>query len=161
MLKRNHRNMKRYLQIGLTLLLTLIVATACHDESEELQEPSMLELIKSGKKKPKMIYSTGEKRARVDAAVIDKEEEEDENHEHLEISLEVDGADLHIHCEGFMENGYLFVQDNDFKVIFTQNIELIDEAHPLDIYIPEAEDYPYYLQIESEKYFAKINIRLE
>ena len=38
MLKRILKDMKRYLQIGLTLLLTFIVATACYDESEELQE---------------------------------------------------------------------------------------------------------------------------
>lgn len=151
--------MKRYLQIGLTLLLILIVATACHDESEEVKEPSTLELVKSGKKKPKMVYSTGEKGSRVTDDPTNHEE--DDNLENLEVTLEVDGADLHIHCEGFMENSYLFVQDNDFKVIFTQNIELIDEDHPLDVYIPEAEGYPYYLQIESEKYFAKIKIWLE
>ena len=157
MLKRILRNMKRYLQIGLTILLTLIVATACHDESEEVLEPSMLELIKSGKKKPKMVYSTGEKRT----AISDASTEPEENNEFLEVTLEVNEADLHIHCEGFMEQAYLFIQDKSNKVIFTQNIEQIDEDHPLDVYIPEAESYPYYLQIESEKYIARINIWLE
>ena len=147
MLKRIHRNMKRYLQIGLTILLTLIVATACHDESEELQELSTLELIKSGKKRPKMVYSTGEKRT----ALTGPTQEPEENNENLEVTLEVNEADLHIHCEGFMEQAYLFIQDQSHKVIFTQIIALIDEDHPLDVYIPEAEGYPYYLQIESEK----------
>ena len=157
MLKRILKDMKRYLQIGLTLLLTFIVATACHDESEELQELSTLELIKSGKKRPKMVYSTGEKDTRVSAGI----EENEECLENLEVSLEVNEADLHIHCEGFMEQAYLFIQDQSHKVIFTQNIALIDEAHPLDVYIPEAEGYPYYLQIESEKYIARINIWIE
>ena len=157
MLKRIHRNMKRYLQIGLTILLTLIVATACHDESEELQELSTLELIKSGKKRPKMVYSTGEKRT----ALTGPTQEPEENNENLEVTLEVNEADLHIHCEGFMEQAYLFIQDQSHKVIFTQIIALIDEDHPLDVYIPEAEDYPYYLQIESEKYIARINIWIE
>ena len=149
--------MKRYLQIGLTILLTLIVATACHDESEELQELSTLELIKSGKKRPKMVYSTGEKRT----ALTGPTQEPEENNENLEVTLEVNEADLHIHCEGFMEQAYLFIQDQSHKVIFTQNIALIDEDHPLDVYIPEAEGYPYYLQIESEKYIARINIWIE
>ena len=149
--------MKRYLQIGLSLLLTLVVATACHDESEELQELSTLELVKSGKKKPKIIYSTGEKRTAISGAT----QEPEENNEYLEVTLEVNEADLHIHCEGFMEQAYLFIQDQSNKVIFTQNIEMIDEDHPLDIYIPEAEGYPYYLQIESKKYFAQIKIMLE
>ena len=149
--------MKRYLQIGLSLLLTLVVATACHDESEELQELSTLELVKSGKKKPKIIYSTGEKRTAISGAT----QEPEENNEYLEVTLEVNEADLHIHCEGFMEQAYLFIQDQSNKVIFTQNIEMIDEDHPLDIYIPEAEGYPYYLQIESKKYFAQIKIWLE
>ncbi len=157
MLKRIHRNMKRYLQIGLTILLTLIVATACHDESEELQELSTLELIKSGKKRPKMVYSTGEKRT----ALTGPTQEPEENNENLEVTLEVNEADLHIHCEGFMEQAYLFIQDQSHKVIFTQIIALIDEDHPLDVYIPEAEGYPYYLQIESEKYIARINIWIE
>ena len=149
--------MKRYLQIGLSLLLTLVVANACHDESEELQELSTLELVKSGKKKPKIIYSTGEKRTAISGAT----QEPEENNEYLEVTLEVNEADLHIHCEGFMEQAYLFIQDQSNKVIFTQNIEMIDEDHPLDIYIPEAEGYPYYLQIESKKYFAQIKIWLE
>lgn len=151
--------MKRYLQIGLTLLLILIVTTACHDESVEVKEPSTLELVKSGKKKPKMVYSTGEKEAR--ATDDPTNHREDDNLEILEVTLEVNDADLHIHCEGFMEQAYLFIQDQSNKVIFTQIIELIDEDHPLDVYIPEAEGYPYYLQIESEKYIAKINIWLE
>ena len=151
--------MKRYLQIGLSLLLCLIVVTACHDETEEVVEISTLELIKSGKKKPKMVYSTGEKDVRIDIGISDKVEQE--NNENLEVTLEVDEADLHIHCEGFMEPAYLFIQDQSHKVIFTQNIALIDEDHPLDVYIPEAEGYPYYLQIESEKYIARINIWLE
>ena len=151
--------MKRYLQIGLSLLLCLIVVTACHDETEEVVEISTLELIKSGKKKPKMVYSTGEKDVRIDIGISDKVEQE--NNENLEVTLEVNEADLHIHCEGFMEQAYLFIQDQSHKVIFTQNIALIDEDHPLDVYIPEAEDYPYYLQIESEKYIARINIWIE
>lgn len=149
--------MKRYLQIGLSLLLTLIVATACHDESEEVLESSMLELVKSGKKKPRMVYSTGEKRT----ALCGGTQEPEEKLENLEVTLEVNEADLHIHCEGFMEQAYLFIQDQSHKVIFTQNIALIDEDHPLDVYIPEAEGYPYYLQIESEKYIARINIWIE
>ena len=149
--------MKKYIYIGLSLLLTLIVVTACHDESEELNDLSTLELIKLGKKKPKMIYSTGEKRT----SIADTTTEPEENNEYLEVALEVDGTDLHIHCEGFMEQAYLFIQDQSNKVIFTQNIEMIDEDHPLDIYIPEAEGYPYYLQIESKKYFAQIKIWLE
>ena len=151
--------MKRYLQIGLSLLLCLIVVTACHDETEEVVEISTLELIKSGKKKPKMVYSTGEKDVRIDIGISDKVEQE--NNENLEVTLEVNEADLHIHCEGFMEQAYLFIQDQSHKVIFTQNIALIDEDHPLDVYIPEAEGYPYYLQIESEKYIARINIWIE
>lgn len=151
--------MKRYLQIGLSLLLCLIVVTACHDETEEVVEISTLELIKSGKKKPKMVYSTGEKDVRIDIGISDKVEQE--NNENLEVTLEVDEADLHIHCEGFMEQAYLFIQDQSHMVIFTQNIALIDEDHPLDVYIPEAEGYPYYLQIESEKYIARIKIWLE
>ena len=150
--------MNRYLQIGLSLLLILVVSVACHDENEEVVELSTLELVKSGKKKPKMVYSTGEKKGHHHGGY---NEEEQEKLEKLEVTLEVEGADLHIHCEGFMESAYLFIQDQNNKVIFTQNIELIDEDHPLDIYIAEAEDYPYYLQIESEKYFAKINITLE
>ena len=150
--------MNRYLQIGLSLLLILVVSVACHDESEEVVELSTLELVKSGKKKPKMVYSTGEKKGHHHGGYNEEEQEKLEN---LEVTLEVEGADLHIHCEGFMESAYLFIQGQSFKVIFTQNIELIDEDHPLDIYIPEAEDYPYYLQIESEKYLAKINIWLE
>ena len=151
--------MKRYLQIGLSLLLCLIVVTACHDETEEVVEISTLELIKSGKKKPKMVYSTGEKDVRIDIGISDKVEQD--NNENLEVTLEVNEADLHIHCEGFMEQAYLFIQDQSHKVIFTQNIALIDEDHPLDVYIPEAEGYPYYLQIESEKYIARIKIWLE
>ncbi len=151
--------MKRYLQIGLSLLLCLIVVTACHDETEEVVEISTLELIKSGKKKPKMVYSTGEKDVRIDIGISDKVEQD--NNENLEVTLEVNEADLHIHCEGFMEQAYLFIQDQSHKVIFTQNIALIDEDHPLDVYIPEAEGYPYYLQIESEKYIARINIWIE
>ena len=151
--------MKRYLQIGLSLLLCLIVVTACHDETEEVVEISTLELIKSGKKKPKMVYSTGEKDVRIDIGISDKVDQE--NNENLEVTLEVNEADLHIHCEGFMEQAYLFIQDQSHKVIFTQNIALIDEDHPLDVYIPEAEGYPYYLQIESEKYIARINIWIE
>ena len=149
--------MRLFWQIGLSLLLTLIVVTACHDESEELNDLSTLELIKLGKKKPKMIYSTGEKRT----AIADVSTEPEENNEFLEISLEVVGADLHIHFEGLMENGYLLVQDKNLQMVFTENVPLIDEDHPLDVYIPEAEDYPYYLQLESEKYIAKINIWLE
>lgn len=149
--------MRKFLLIGLSLFLILIMAAACHDDSEEVIELSTLELVKSGKNRPKMIYSTGEKGKRATAGVV----EEDENNENLEVTLEVNGADLHIHCEGFMEQAYLFIQDQSNKVIFTQNIELIDEDHPLDIYISEAEDYPYYLQIESEKYLAKIKIWLE
>ena len=149
--------MKRCLQIVFSLLFTLIVATACHDESKEPSPLSILELVKSGKKKPKMVYSTGEKGKRFSGEV----EEEDECLENLEVTLEVNEADLHIHCEGFMEQAYLFIQDQSHKVIFTQNIALIDEDHPLDVYIPEAEGYPYYLQIESEKYIARINIWLE
>ena len=151
--------MKRYLQIGLSLLLCLIVVTACHDETEEVVEISTLELIKSGKKKPKMVYSTGEKDVRIDIGISDKVEQD--NNENLEVTLEVNEADLHIHCEGFMEQAYLFIQDQSHKVIFTQNIALIDEEHSLDVYIPEAEGYPYYLQIESEKYIARINIWIE
>ena len=151
--------MKRYLQIGLSLLLCLIVVTACHDETEEVVEISTLELIKSGKKKPKMVYPTGEKDVRIDIGISDKVEQD--NNENLEVTLEVNEADLHIHCEGFMEQAYLFIQDQSHKVIFTQNIALIDEDHPLDVYIPEAEGYPYYLQIESEKYIARINIWIE
>ena len=150
--------MRFFWQKALVILFTFIMVGCSHDESEEFAQLSTLELVKSGKKKPKMIYSSGEKNARTVAEIG---EEEEENHENLEISLEVDGADLHIHCEGFMENSYLYVQDNAYKVIFTQNIELIDEDHPLDVYIPEAEDYPYNLLIESKKYFAKINIWLE
>lgn len=150
--------MKKYLQIGLSLLLVLVVAVACHDESEEVVELSTLELIKSGKKKPKMVYSSGEKGRR---ATAESDNEDQENNEKLEVTMDVDGADLHIHCEGFMESAYLFIQDQSYKVIFTQNVALIDEDHPLDVYIPEAEDYPYYLQIESEKYFASIRILLE
>lgn len=151
--------MRRYLQIGLSLLLVLVVAVACHDESEEVVELSTLELIKSGKKKPKMIYSSGEKGVR--ASSPEDDEEEQENLEKLEVTMDVDGADLHIHCEGFMESAYLFIQDQSYKIIFTQNVALIDEDHPLDVYIPEAEDYPYYLQIESEKYLASIRIWLD
>jgi len=150
--------MKKYLQIGFSLFFLFIVAAACHDESEEMIEPSTLELVKSGKKKPKMVYSTGEKGRRA-TAELDKEDQE--NHEKLEVTLEVDGADLHIHCEGFMESAYLLIQDQSYKIIFTQNIELIDEDHPLDIYIPEAEGYPYNLLIESKKSYAQINIWLE
>ena len=106
-----------------------------------------------------MIYSTGEKSVRANS--VSEGEGEQVKIEKIEVTMEVEGADLHIHCEGFMESAFLFIQDQSFKVIFTQNIELIDEDHPLDVYIPEAEDYPYYLQIESEKYFAKINITLE
>ncbi len=149
--------MKRCLQIGLSLLLTLIMASACHDESEDVVELSMLELVKSGKKKPKMVYSTSEKGGRLASG----DEDEQVKFERLEVTMDVEGADLHFHCEGFMEQAYLFIQDQSNKVIFTQNIELIDEDHPLDVYIPEAEGYPYYLQIESEKYFAKIKIWLE
>ena len=151
--------MKRYLQIGLSLLLCLVVATACHDETEEVVDISTLELIKSGKKKPKMVYSTGEKDVRIDIGISDKVDQE--NNENLVVTIEVNEADLHIHCEGFMEQAYLFIQDQSHKVIFTQNIALIDEDHPLDVYIPEAEGYPYYLQIESEKYIARINIWIE
>lgn len=139
------------------LLFTLIMAGCGHDESEEFVQLSTLELVKSGKKKPKIIYSTGEKRTGFSGPT----QEPEENNEFLEVTLEVEGADLHIHCEGFMESAYLFIQDQNNKVIFTQNIELIDKDHPLDVYIPEAEGYPYYLQIESKKYFAKINIWLE
>ena len=151
--------MKRYLQIGLSLLLCLIVVTACHDETEEVVEISTLELIKSGKKKPKMVYPTGEKDVRIDIGISDKVEQD--NNENLEVTLEVNEADLHIHCEGLREQAYLFIQDQSHKVIFTQIIALIDEDHPLDVYIPEAEGYPYYLQIESEKYIARINIWIE
>ena len=151
--------MKKFFQIGFSLFFLLIVATACHNESEEVLELSTLELVKSGKKKPKMIYSTGEKSVRANS--VSEGEGEQVKIEKIEVTMEVEGADLHIHCEGFMESAFLFIQDQSFKVIFTQNIELIDEDHPLDVYIPEAEDYPYYLQIESEKYFAKINITLE
>ena len=104
-----------------------------------------------------MVYSTGEKSSRL----LSPNPIPDENLENLEVTLEVNEADLHIHCEGFMEQAYLFIQDQSHKVIFTQNIALIDEDHPLDVYIPEAEGYPYYLQIESEKYIARINIWLE
>ena len=104
-----------------------------------------------------MVYSTGEKSSRV----LSPNPIPDENLENLEVTLEVNDADLHIHCEGFMEQAYLFIQDQSHTVIFTQNIALIDEDHPLDVYIPEAEGYPYYLQIESEKYIARINIWLE
>ena len=149
--------MKRYLQIILSLLFTFIVATACHDESEEIVELSVAEMVKSGKKKPKMVYSSGEKGRR---ATAESDNEVQENNEKLEVTMDVDGADLHIHCEGYMESAYLF-QDQSYKVIFTQNVALIDKDHPLDVYIPEAEDYPYYLQIESEKYFASIRILLE
>jgi hypothetical protein len=151
--------MKRYLQIGLTLLLILIVATACHDESEEVIEPSTLELVKSGKKKPKMVYSSGEKGARV--VIGDSGKEDRENNEKLEVTMEVENTDLHIHCEGFMESAYLFIQDQSYKVIFTQNVALIDEDHPLDVYIPEAEGYPYRLTLESDKFYVQINIWLE
>lgn len=151
--------MNRYLQIGLSLLLILVVSVACHDESEEVVELSTLELVKSGKKKPKMVYSTGEKKGHYHGGHDD--EEEQVKLEKLELTLEVKDVDLHIHCKGFMESAYLFIQDQYNKVIFTQNIELIDEDHPFDIFIPAAEDYPYYLQIESEKFFAKINIWLE
>lgn len=147
--------MKRYLQIGLSLFLIFIVVIACHDESEELVELSIMELVKTGKKKPKMVYSSGEKKVRIDDG------EDQENLEELEVTFKVEGVDLHIHCEGYMKNAYLFIQDESFKVIFTQNVALIDEKHPLDIYIPEADAYPYYLQIESEKYIAKISILLE
>lgn len=150
--------MKRYLQIILSLLFTFIVATACHDESEEIVELSVAEMVKSGKKKPKMVYSSGEKGRR---ATAESDNEDQENNEKLEVTMDVDGADLHIHCEGYMESAYLFIQDQSYKVIFTQNVALIDKDHPLDVYIPEAEDYPYYLQIESEKYFASIRILLE
>ncbi len=139
------------------LLLTFIMAGCSRDESEEFVHISTLELVKSGKKKPKMVYSTGEK----DIRAHNPNPIPDENNENLEVTLEVNEADLHIHCEGFMEQAYLFIQDQSNKVIFTQNIEQIDEDHPLDVYIPEAEGYPYYLQIESEKYIAKINIWLE
>lgn len=139
------------------LLFTLIIAGCSHDKSEEFVQLSTLELVKSGKKKPKMVYSTGEKRT----ALTGPTQEPEENNENLEVTLEVNEADLHIHCEGFMEQAYLFIQDQSHKVIFTQNIALIDEDHPLDVYIPEAEGYPYYLQIESEKYIARINIWLE
>ena len=151
--------MRKYIQISLSLFFILIVATACHDESKEPSPLSILELVKSGKKKPKMVYSTGEKDVRIDIGRSNKLEQE--NLENLEVTLEVNEADLHIHCEGFMEQAYLFIQDQSHKVIFTQNIALIDEDHPLDVYIPEAEGYPYYLQIESEKYIARINIWLE
>ena len=104
-----------------------------------------------------MVYSTGEKRT----ALTGPTQEPEENNENLEVTLEVNEADLHIHCEGFMEQAYLFIQDQSHKVIFTQIIALIDEDHPLDVYIPEAEGYPYYLQIESEKYIARINIWIE
>ena len=149
--------MKIFWQIGILILITFIVAGCSHDESNEFVQFSIPELVKSGKKKPKMVYSTGEKdiRASIPTPMLD------ENNENLVITLKVEGADLHIHCEGFMEQAYLFIQDQNYKVIFTQNIELIDEDHPLDIYIPEAEGYPYYLQIESEKYIARINIWLE
>ena len=149
--------MRFFWQIGMILLFTLIMAGCSHDESEKFVQLSTVELVKSGKKKPKMVYSTGEKRT----ALSGTTQEPEENNEYLEATLEVDGTDLHIHCEGFMEQAYLFIQDQSYKVIFTQNIELIDKDHPLDVYIPEAEDYPYYLQIESEKYIAKINIWLE
>lgn len=150
--------MKKYLYIFLLFFIFLMVY-ACHDESEEMVKLSITELVKTGKKKPKMVYSSGEKGARI---VIGKSgEEEQKNNENLEVTLKVNEADLHIHCEGFMEQAYLFIQDQSNEVIFTQNIALIDENHPLDVYIPEAEDYPYYLQIESEKYFAIIRILLE
>ena len=139
------------------LLFTLIIAGCSHDKSEEFVQLSTLELVKSGKKKPKMVYPTGEKRT----ALTGPTQEPEENNENLEVTLEVNDADLHIHCEGFMEQAYLFIQDQSHKVIFTQNIALIDEDHPLDVYIPEAEGYPYYLQIESEKYIARINIWIE
>lgn len=151
--------MKKYLQIGLTLLFILIVATACHDESEEVIKSSTLELVKSGKKKPKMVYSTGEKGRRA-TAESDKEEKQ-ENLENIQITFEVDGADLHLHFEGFMENGYLLVQDNIFQAVFTKNVALIDNNHSLDIYLPEAEDYPYRITLESDKYYVQINIWLE
>lgn len=149
--------MRFFWQIGMILLFTLIIAGCSHDKSEEFVQLSTLELVKSGKKKPKMVYSTGEKRT----ALTGPTQEPEENNENLEVTLEVNEADLHIHCVGFMGQAYLFIQDQSHKVIFTQNIALIDEDHPLDVYIPEAEDYPYYLQIESEKYIARINIWLE
>ena len=149
--------MRFFWQIGIILLFTLIIAGCSHDKSEEYVQTSTLELVKSGKKKPKMVYSTGEKSSRL----LSPSPIPDENLENLEVTLEVNEADLHIHCEGFMEQAYLFIQDQSHKVIFTQIIALIDEDHPLDVYIPEAEGYPYYLQIESEKYIARINIWLE
>jgi len=149
--------MKKFLHIALSLLL-LIAGTACHDESEELKDPSILEMVKLGKKRPKMVYSTGEKKERL-SSVGDNPEQE--NNEKLEVTFEVEGADLHLHLEGFMEDAYLFVQDGNNKIIFTQNVALIDEQHPLDITIAQAEDYPYFVQVESEKYIAKIHITLE
>ena len=149
--------MRFFWQKALVILFTFIMVGCSHDESEEFAQLSTLELVKSGKKKPKMIYSTGEKRTSI--AIVTTEPEE--NNEFLEVTLEVDGADLHIHCEGFMESAYLLIQDQSYKIIFTQNIELIDEDHPLDIYIPEAEGYPYNLLIESKKSYAQINIWLE
>lgn len=149
--------MRIFWQIGIIILFTFIMAGCSHDESKEYAQISTLELVKSGKKKPKMVYSTGEKSSRV----LSPNPIPEENNENLEVTLEVNDADLHIHCEGFMEQAYLFIQDQSHKVIFTQNIALIDEEHPLDVYIPEAEGYPYYLQIESEKYIARINIWLE
>ncbi len=149
--------MKRCLQIGLSLLLTLIMASACHDKSEDVVELSMLELVKSGKKKPKMVYSTSEKGGRLGGG----DEDEQVKFERLEVTMDVEGADLHFHVEGFLKTGYLYIQDNSRKVIFTQIIEAIDEQHSLDIFLPNADNYPYYLCIESEKYIAHINVWLE
>ena len=106
-----------------------------------------------------MVYSTGEKGRRA-TAESDKEEKQ-ENLENIQITFEVDGADLHLHFEGFMENGYLLVQDNIFQAVFTKNVALIDNNHSLDIYLPEAEDYPYRITLESDKYYVQINIWLE
>jgi len=155
------QNMRRYLYIVSILFFTLIVATACHDESEEQLDvqQSIIELVKKGKKKPKMVYSTGEKK--VATTSVDEPEEQIEKSEKLEITMDVIGADLQFRVEGYLESGYLFIQDKSMKVIFTQNVEIIDKLHPLEIHIPDAEDYPYYIQIESVNYIAHINVWLE
>ena len=132
------------------------MAGCSHDESEELIQPSNVELVKSGKKKPKMVYSSGEKKSGLLSPITNPPE----NNECIETTMEVSGADLHLHFEGFMENGYLRIRNN-YQVIFAENVALIDEDHPLDINLPEAENYPYRIVLESAKYYVQINILLE
>ena len=134
--------MNKYLHVLRIALLILLLLSSCYDRSDEIvsrASSSVQDFSKNtkGEKKPKIVYSTGEKSSRI----------QDGKDGLLGISVEDIEGDLRITFKGKLDHATIQLRDCGDNLIFINTYNLIDES--IILLIPNAEDYPYQIQIDS------------